>query len=119
MFICTFKARKCHGHPVCQTILLWCILLDRGASIVLYLHRKTQFSGIFATRQRSIFISIESVLIFIMEKEVKLSRGHVYFKYLYFPSFRPVREMSLSKGVNCFVYCVRANAIVTGGGNGF
>jgi len=28
---------------------------------------------------------------------------------------RPVREMSLSKGVNCFVYCVRANAIVTGG----
>ncbi|XP_065068565.1 WD repeat-containing protein 64-like [Rhopilema esculentum] len=28
---------------------------------------------------------------------------------------RPVREMSLHKGVNCFVYCVRANAIVTGG----
>ena len=35
-----------------------------------------------------------------------------------FSAFRPVREMSISKGVNCFVYCIRRNAIVTGG-NGF
>ena len=60
------------------------------------------------------FVSASKIMIFLCINFIGL---FLVLFCIRFVSYDPrlVREMSLHKGVNCFVYCVRANAIVTGG----